>query len=69
MWGHRVLLLFAALIAICLGITCERALAATPSFTISASNSTMTASGSSSVAWTVTSVNGYTGNIHLIAIL
>jgi hypothetical protein len=65
MHERRVLLLFAALLAISLGLIGKRAHAATPSFTLTASNATMSASGSSSVPFTVTSVNGYAGTVHV----
>ncbi len=60
---RRVLLLFAAILAISLGPAGKSALAATPSFTISASNVTMPASGNGSIPFTLTSVNGYSGTI------
>jgi hypothetical protein len=57
---------FAIVIALSLGVFGARAPAATPSFTITATNVTMTSSGSKgtgSSTFTLTSVNGYTGTV------
>jgi hypothetical protein len=62
---RRVLLLFAALLAIALALAVEPALAATPSFTLSAGNVTMSATAASSVTFTLTSVNGFSGLIEV----
>jgi hypothetical protein len=66
MTERRILLRFAELLAIISGFVSMQVLAATPSFTISASNATMPVSGSGSVAWTVASVNGYSGTFSVI---
>ena len=65
MTKHRTVALFAGLLAVTLGAG-KGALAATPSFTISAGNVTMSATGSSSVTFTLTSVDGYSGTIDVI---
>jgi hypothetical protein len=63
---RRVTVLLAALLAASIGLPGERALAATPSFTISASNVTMSATGSNVVTFTLTSVDGYSGTMDVI---
>jgi hypothetical protein len=65
MHDRRVLLLFAASLAIILGLAGKPLPASTPSFTITASNTTFAASGPSAVPWTVTSLNGYTGTVNV----
>jgi hypothetical protein len=61
---HRAHVLLGSLLAA--GLACFPALAATPSFTIAATNVTMSSSGSSgqgSSSFTLTSVNGYAGTV------
>jgi hypothetical protein len=62
---RRAFLRFAVLLAIGLGIAGKSAIAASPGFTITAGNVTMSADGSSSVTWTVTSVDGYSGTLQV----
>jgi hypothetical protein len=59
----RVLILFRSFLACISGFVGGRALAATPSFTILASNVTMPPSGAGSIPYTLTSVNGYSGTV------
>jgi hypothetical protein len=63
---RRLMFLVAALLAIGLGLAGKRAQAATPSFTVSASNVTMSAAGPNSATFTLTSVDGYSGTIDVI---
>ncbi len=62
---RRMLLLFTTLLAIGFGLSDRRAVAATPTFTLSAGNTTFTASGPNTVSWTVQSVDGYTGTVYV----
>ena len=63
---RRKLLTFVAILTIGLGLAGGRAVAATPSFAIAASNVTMSATGSSVVTFTLTSVDGYSGSVNVI---
>lgn len=63
MQERRALALLAASIAFISGIGSGHAQGATPSFTITASNVTMPSSGTGSIAFTLTSVNGWAGNV------
>jgi hypothetical protein len=63
---RRKLLTFAAILSISFGLASGRAYAATPSFSISASNVTMSATGSSVVSFTLTSVDGFSGKVDVI---
>ncbi len=65
MSARRMLLLFATIFAIGYGFADTRAVAATPSFTFTASNATMSTDGSGSVSWTLTSVDGYAGTFSI----
>lgn len=62
MKGLRLLLL-ASLLASGSVLLCSPARAATPTFTISATNVTMPSSGDGAIPYTLTSVDGYTGSI------
>jgi hypothetical protein len=62
---RRVLFLVAPLLAIALPLAAKSALAATPSFTVSAGNVTMSATAASSVTFTLTSVNGFSDLIEV----
>lgn len=64
----RMSLLVASLFAFSAGLSGTNALAATPFFTITATNvmmSSSSSSGTGSSSFTLTSVNGYTGQIHI----
>lgn len=66
MQHRRIFLLAALLFAFLAAFSGRNALAATPAFTITASNVTMTSSSSSgagSSSFTLTSVNGYAGTV------
>lgn len=63
MQRSRVPILFGSFLAFISGFIGGRALAATPSFTIWASNVTMPSSGTGSIPFTLTSVNGYSGTV------
>ncbi len=64
MQRQSVPVIFGALLAISVGLGGVRArAAATPTFTISASNVTMPTSGNGSIPIALTSVNGYAGNL------
>jgi hypothetical protein len=52
---------FLFLLSLCIGFSGTLGLAATPGFSIAATNVTLTASGTGSTAFTLTSLNGYTG--------
>ncbi|MGH9598474.1 MAG: hypothetical protein ACRD27_01310, partial [Terracidiphilus sp.] len=60
---RRILVLFGTFLAVISGATSVRAQAAAPSFTITASNATMPTSGDGSIAFTLTSVNGFAGSV------
>ena len=62
---RRALLLFGSILAIICGFAGGRVLAQTPSFTISASNATMPSRGAGSIAWTLTSVDGFAGTVNV----
>ena len=66
MSNRRTILLVLSLLGFVVMFSGMNALAATPSFTIAASNVTMSATGSSSVTFTLTSVDGYSGTINVI---
>jgi hypothetical protein len=53
--------LFFLFFSLCLGFSGTLAWAATPGFSIAATNVTLTASGTGSTTFTLTSLNGYTG--------
>jgi hypothetical protein len=63
---RRRLFTFAAVLTLGLGLAGGRAVAATPSFAISAGNVTMSAAGSSVVSFTLTSVDGFSGTVDVI---
>lgn len=66
MQDHRFFALLGLFLASLFGFSSQCALASgTPSFTISATNATMPTSGSGSIPWTLTSVNGYTGTLQV----
>ncbi|MHB8304072.1 MAG: hypothetical protein ACYDC6_14830, partial [Acidobacteriaceae bacterium] len=54
-----------SLLTLGFGFGSAQAFAATPSFTISASNITMPFSGTGSIPFTLTSVNGFAGTVHV----
>jgi hypothetical protein len=58
--GFLVFGLFLALMA---GLSGSRTFAATPGFSIKAANTTLTAEGTGSTTFTLTSLNGYTGQV------
>ncbi len=63
MRGCRALLLSGLSLAFVCGSGGERAFGATPSFTITASNVTMSSSGTGSIPFTLTSVDGFAGTV------
>ncbi|MGA7343891.1 MAG: hypothetical protein WBE72_07695 [Terracidiphilus sp.] len=66
MHRYRPLVLFSSLLTFTLAFSAARAPAATPAFTITATNVTLSSSTSSGVgssSFTLTSVNGYTGSV------
>jgi len=63
MQGRGVIVLFGLLFAIVSEQGPGRAQGTTPSFTISAGNATISASGTGSIPFTLTSVNGFVGSI------
>ena len=66
MQAHRTFLLVASLLAFLVVFSGTNALAATPDFTIAATNVTMSSSGSSGIgftSFTLASVNGYAGTV------
>ncbi len=66
MQRYRLLAILGFLLAFRFAVSGSPALAATPSFTIAATNVTMSSSNSSGVgssSFTLTSVNGYTGSV------
>ena len=62
---YRLGVCFGLLLMLGTGFSGLHALAATPSFTITASNVTMPSSGFGTMPFTLTSVNGYTGSIYV----
>lgn len=62
---RRALVLFGSILGIIYGFVGGQALAATPGFTITASNATMPSSGNGSIAWTLTSVDGFAGSVEV----
>jgi hypothetical protein len=64
--NRRKILLVLSVFAFFVTLSGMNALAATPSFTITASNVTMSAAGFNSVTFTLTSVDGYSGTINVI---
>jgi hypothetical protein len=63
---RRMPLFFAALLAASFGSTDRSAIASSPSFSIVASNAALAGDGTGSIAWSVTSVDGYSGNVRLV---
>ena len=63
MKGNRALTCLATLLVLVFGSDGAQAQAATPSFTITASNTTMPSNGLGSIPFTLTSVNGYAGGV------
>jgi hypothetical protein len=63
MRARSLLLLFGSFLAIIAALGSGQAQSATPSFTISASNTTMPASGTGTIPFTLTSVNGFAGMV------
>jgi len=63
---RRAVLSFAALLAASFSLAGKDARAATPSFTLSAGNVTMSAAGPNSLTFTLTSVGGYSGTIDVV---
>jgi hypothetical protein len=61
----RTFLRFAIQFAMICGFARMQAPAAAQSFTVSASNATLPANGSGTVAFSVTSVNGFSGNVQI----
>lgn len=64
----RAFVLLGLLLIVSLALSASPALAATPGFTIATTNVTMSSSGSSGTGvtdFTLTSVNGYTGSVHI----
>ena len=69
MQGYRLIVVLGFLLAFSFVVSSSPALAATPGFTIAATNVTMSnssSSGSGSSSFTLTSVNGYTGTVGII---
>ncbi len=69
MQRNRLLQSLWAILGVSLALSAARAFAATPSFTITATNVTMSSaasSGTGSTTFTLTSVNGYAGNVGII---
>lgn len=65
---YRAFVLLGPLLIVSLALSASPALAATPGFTITATNATMSSSGSSgtgSTTFTLSSVNGYTGSVRV----
>ncbi len=58
-----LLVLFGSFLAIIAGLGSGHAQSATPGFTISASNATLPASGTGSIPFTLTSENGFAGDV------
>jgi hypothetical protein len=63
MRARSLLLLFGSFLAIIAALGSGQAQSATPSFTISASNAAMPASGTGAIPFTLTSVNGFSGSV------
>jgi hypothetical protein len=63
MQRRSLLVLFGSFLATISGLGSGHAQSATPRFTISASNATMPASGTSTIPFTLTSVNGFAGMV------
>ena len=59
----RVPKILGPILVLILGFGGTEAVAATPSFTISATNATMPTSGNGTITWTLTSINGFAGTV------
>jgi hypothetical protein len=69
MQKYRLFALLGLVLAFSLGVSGSSAAAPTPSFTIAATNVTMSSSGSSGVGsstFTLTSVNGFAGSVYVV---
>jgi hypothetical protein len=60
---RSLLVLFASFLAVISGASIAHAQSATPSFTLSASSTTLPTSGQGAIAFTITSVNGFAGMV------
>jgi hypothetical protein len=63
MRARSLVVLFGTFLTIIAGLGSGQAQSATPAFTISASNTTMPASGMGAIPFTLTSVNGFAGSV------